>query len=156
EQRLFADVIGAEPVPDAPERHRVHAFALLPPVDARLAPVIVEPALDELRRLLPARRAAPSQRAEPQPEAVDLQLGPRRAVVLTLERVARIPRAARARHDDARDEVEEAVAALELAVLAHRVRDERAVAQPRVAVLLEVRRGDIAACGRLPGEDHLD
>ena len=154
--RLAPDLVRVEPLADAPERRGVDALALLPPVDARFRPVQLEPRADELRGVVPARRPAPAQRPEQEPEPVGLQLRPRGGVALAVERVARVPRAGRAREHDARAPVEETVGALDLADLAHRVRDEAAVAQPGVAVHLEVRARDVGAGRRLPGEDHLD
>src|SRR6478735_2832881 len=154
--RLAPDLVRVEPLADAPECRRVHALALFPPVDARFRPVVVEPRSHQLRRVVPARRPTPAQRPEQQPEPVGLQLRPRGRVALAVERVARVPRAGRPREHDARAPVEEPVGALDLADLAHCVGGEAAVAQPRVAVHLEVRARDIGAGRRLPGEDHLD
>src|SRR6478609_3829163 len=154
---LALDLVRAEPVADAPERGGVYALALLPPVDARLAPVVLEPACDVRRRIFPARRvAAPAQRAEEEAEPVDLQLRPVRAVGLAVKLVAGVPRPGRPPEDHARAPVEEAVGALHLADFAHRVRYERAVAEPRVAIRLEVRAGNVAAGRRLPREYDVD
>src|SRR4051812_6438285 len=110
---LALDLVGADAVADAPERRRVHALALLPPVDARLVPVVLEPTSDERRRLLPAcGLAAPPQGAEKQPEPVDLKLRPIGLVGLGVESVPRIPRPGWPRQDHLRAPVEEAVGAL--------------------------------------------
>ena len=96
-------------------------------------------------------------RREQEAEPVDLQLRPRRRVGLAVQCVARIPRPGRPRRARRCAHQSKNRSALShLADLAHRVGDERAVAEPRVAVLLEVRACDVAAGRRLPGEDHLD
>ena len=112
-ERLAPDLVGVEAVAHAPERRRVNPLALLPPVDARLGPVVLEPARDERRGLFPARVvAAAAQRAEEEAEPVDLQLRPLGRVGLAVERVARVPRPGRAREDRVRAPVEESVGAL--------------------------------------------
>ena len=142
----------------AAERHGVQAFALLPPVVAGLAPEEAQTAAHAVRRVVPARVSAalgvPAERPQPEPPAVPLPHRPLARVVGAVEPVARAQLAAAG--DDASDPVEEALSALVLPDEAHRVPDERSVAQPRVAVLRERGRGDVAALRRLAGADRSD
>jgi hypothetical protein len=75
-------------------------------------------------------------------------------VEAAVESVARLE--AEAGHDDPGDPVEERFRALDLADAAHRVGDERPVAQPREGVRREGRRGDVTTLGRLARADDLD
>src|SRR5579884_2074712 len=75
-ERLAANLVRAEAVPDAPERDGVDAGPFFPPVDARLAPDPLEPAGDVAGRLVPARAPASAERAEEEAPAVDLPRRP--------------------------------------------------------------------------------
>src|SRR5206468_11029920 len=108
----------------------MHPRTLLPPVDRRLVPYLLEPARHVLRRVVPPRRPAPADRAEEEPPPVDLALRPLGLVALSVQRVARLERTVGRPRDESRAPVEEAVAALHLPRLAHGVRVEAAVAEP--------------------------
>ena len=97
-----------------------------------------------------ARATAQSQRPKPSNCFVAHSVGR----LLALGRVARVrvlagPDPLLAREQHARAPVEERLGALDLAHAAHRVRDERAVAEPREAVGLEVGAGQVRARARL-------
>ena len=107
------------------------------------------------QRLPPPCRRACSRIAHSQsPQPSCWRCGHSARVPLPGEGVARVE--AVAGRNDPRHPVEERLRALDLADPAHRVGDERPVAQPREPVRREVRRRHVCAARVLTGPDHLD